>query len=199
MMDLKVTKVTCRFLAITACLITSGLGLAEPSPDEATFRQEVERKHAAAIADLDVQFRSQFEKNFPNHKIFSYCLGSFKNVGYYEYALGILSPSGEGRYVVFLNGPKDDHRLVIVSSFKPAPTAIGQQPEGPRIQCESIMGLKRLNTAIEGSIGIHGGITPINNHDGICVVDDDSRSYEHTCYAYDVKKKKFVGIGGWTT
>ncbi len=185
---------------MVTCLITGDFGLAEPLPDEAAFRKEVERKHAAAVADLGMEFGSQFEKKFPNHKIFSHCTGgSFKNVGYFEYALGVLSPSGEGRYVVFLNGPKDDHRPVMISRFDPAPTAIGQHLEGPSVRCESIMDLKRLDSTIRHSIGIHGEITPINNHDGICVLDDDSRGYEFTCYAYDVKKKKFVEIGGWTT
>ena len=190
MMDLKITKVTCRFLVITACLITGGLGLAEPSPDEAAFRKEVERKHAAAIAGFDVGFGLQFEKKFPNHKIFSYCLGSFKNAGYDEYALGVLSPSGEGLYVVLLDGPKDDYRPVIISRFKPLPIEITRQLEGPNVQCDSSMGLKRLNRSIRHSIGVHGEITPINNYDGICVVDDDSRGYTYTCYAYDVKKKE---------
>lgn len=194
MMDLKVTY---RFLVITACLITSGLGLAEPSPDEAAFRKEVENKHAAAIDELGEQFSQQFEKKFPNHKIFSHCTGSFKNAGYYEYALGVLSPSGdESRYIVFLNGPKEDNQPVIISSFKPKPTTIEELLEGSRITCESIMGLKRLNNLIKGTISIHGGITPINNHDGICVGQGPT---DNTCYAYDVKKKKFIEIGGWTT
>lgn len=194
-MNIRAAKVTYRFFFIVTCLITSGLGLAEPPPDEAAFKKEVESKHAAVIADLREQFGQQFEKKFPNHRIFSYCIGSFKNAGYDEYALGVLSPSGEGLYIVLLNGPKDDYRPVIISRFELTPIAIKHQL-GPSVQCESIMGLKRLNNTIKGTISIQGGITPINNYDGICVVQGSTDSI---CYAYDVKKKKFVEIGGWTT
>ena len=195
MMYIKIAKVVHGFLVIATCLITSGLGLADPSPDEAAFRKNVERQHAAAIADLDEPFGPQFEKKFPDHKVSSYCLGSFKNAGYDEYALGVLSPSGEGLYIVLLRGPKDDYRPVIILRFKLTPIEIEHQL-GPSVQCESIMGLKRLNNTIKRTISIQGGITPINNYDGICVAQGPT---DHTCYAYDVKKKKFVEIGGWTT
>ena len=163
------------------------------------FEKKLEANDLAA-RDLPTGFKFTLKKKFSGYKIYKYCEGSFKEEGASEYALSIINTStNKGGYVMAFYNNQNELSWITIKEF----TLTEENKEtGVSIDCESLMGIHRLNSFLSSpgarEATIHGYLKPINNFDSICT-DDPDEATGHTCYSYDHKQNKFVSIGSWIT
>lgn len=171
--------------------------------------KKVKAEHEKIINNSTDSFIRYLKENMKGEYVVGRCSGSFIKAGDTEIALVMInSKTRQVRYIVLYGYGYNKKsraiksRTMLLSKFPITKKMEANHPRGEittlEVSCYSKMEILRLNEAIWGSVGIHGRMKPISDHDAICVQPEGSPT-EFSCHMYDKKKKKFISIGGWIT